>query len=92
MRLADEIREFVYENYIKYAVERGETEVLVRAGDVHSRMSLSNRMPAVCDALNTKKFLDLCNNRLKDKIVRLKDRTGPKHGASACFVFEIVDK
>ena len=82
MRLADKIREFVYENYIKPARERGLRLVTIRAGDIHSQMGLKNRMPAVCEALSAKKFEEMYN-------VKLIKRKGPVHGADVYFTFRI---
>lgn len=54
MGLNEQIREYVCENYIKPARQRGETEIRIRAGDVHSKMGLISRIPAVCSALKSK--------------------------------------
>lgn len=63
--LTDKIRKFVCENFIEPARKRGEKEITIRAGDVHSRMGLSSRMPAVCSALKSK--IDrLCNVEILD--------------------------
>lgn len=83
MTLADEIRAFTYENYIRPARERGERTVIIRAGDVHNAMGLKSRMPAVCGAIGTKKFLNQYN-------LRLVDREGPTCGANVFFTFQIL--
>lgn len=54
--LADEIRQFVYNRYIKHAKEKGETNVTVISGTIHDEMRLKDRMPSVCQALRGKKF------------------------------------
>jgi hypothetical protein len=56
MRLAEEIRNFVFEHYIKPAKERQETKLAVVSGDVHARMGLKDRMPAVCSVLRGSKL------------------------------------
>jgi hypothetical protein len=80
--LADEIREFVYEFYIVPARKQGAARVTVRAGDIHKRMGLSGRMPAVCGAIETQKFQEKYD-------VRLVERKGPKQGANVYFIFEV---
>ena len=75
--LTDKIRKFVCENFIEPARKRGEKEITIRAGDVHSRMRLSSRMPAVCSALKSK--IDrLCN-------VEILDIKAPPSGQGANF-------
>ena len=39
-------------------------EVTVKAGDVHRQMKLTNRMPAVCEALRSKILQSRCGVRL----------------------------
>lgn len=56
MELRDQIRNFVLENYIKPARARGETSLVVVSGEVHKRMDLTDRMPAVCNALRSEKL------------------------------------
>ena len=43
MGLAEEIRHFVSEHYIKPAKERGETKLVVVSGEVHGRIGLKDR-------------------------------------------------
>lgn len=80
--LADEIRDFVFRTYIEPTRKRGERTVRVRAGDVHEGMGLSDRMPAVCGAIGTRKFE-------KKYRVRLAGREGPTQGADVYFTFEV---
>lgn len=82
MTLADEIRAFVHQNYFEPARRRGEHEITIRAGDVHSAMKLVGRMPAVCSALGTDKFQ-------KEYRVRLVRREGPHLGANLRLTFEL---
>jgi hypothetical protein len=56
MQLAEEIRQFIFDNYIKPAKAKGETKVTVVSGDVHSQMRLENQMPSVCQVLRGEKF------------------------------------
>lgn len=80
--LADEIRYFVNEQYFKPARERGEKAVGVRAGDVHSRMNLTQRLPAICGAIGSNKMED------EYHVKRIEVR-GPINGANAYFVFRL---
>tara|TARA_R110002110_G_scaffold85816_4_gene223683 strand:- start:8266 stop:8991 length:726 start_codon:yes stop_codon:yes gene_type:complete len=63
------------------AFDRGEMKVVVRSGDVHRDMELSQRMPSVCTALDSQKFESEFG-------VRLIERTGPEQGANAMYLFE----
>ena len=45
MAQADEIRQYVVDNYIEPARRAGKRMVSVRAGDVHNSMGLDNRFP-----------------------------------------------
>lgn len=56
MELVDEIRRYVFENYIQPAKKQGQIQVVVTSGEVHSQMGLKNCMPAVCNALRREKF------------------------------------
>ncbi|TET89625.1 MAG: hypothetical protein E3J35_09455 [Methanomassiliicoccales archaeon] len=82
MTLADEIREYANQNYIDPARNRGGVEVTIRAGDIHKRIGLSSRLPAVCGALGTNKFE-------KQYGVRLVGRKGPNQGSNVFFTFKI---
>ena len=81
-RPADQIRQFALLNYIEPARARGETVVSIRAGDIHSQMGLSARLPAVCSALGTNKFVSMCG------IKRLSIQ-GPIAGANTVFTFKL---
>jgi len=85
MTLADEIRTFTYERYIRPARETGVRTVTVRAGDVSDAMGLKDRMPAVCGAIGSNKFLEQYQ-------LRLVNREGPTSGANVFFTFEIGEK
>jgi len=56
MSLADKVREYAYENYIKPAKDGGKDTVTIKSGDIHDGMGLENKIPSVCGALDTKKF------------------------------------
>ena len=83
MMLADQIRRHVNDELIEPARKAKRSQVIVRAGDVHKDLDLKNRMPAVCGALNARKFQD-------EYRVILSKRTGPSQGANATWYFGIL--
>ena len=83
MTLSESIRDFVYERYIKPAYEKGLKRITLRAGDVHDEMGLKGKIPSVCGALGTKKFLKQYN-------LRLLKREGPSCSADVYFTYEIL--
>jgi len=88
MPLTDEIRRFSCDNYINPARERGENQITILSGDVHARMRLRSRMPAVCSALRSRKLQRMCGVRL----IREIRRPGVKRDSSTNrFVFELVN-
>ena len=82
MSKADAIREYVNITYIVPARAAGETQVKVRAGDVHAGMKLESRMPAVTSALGANVF----EAKYRVKCVA---RSGPHNGAHLWFTFDI---
>jgi hypothetical protein len=58
MPLAQRIRQCVLEGWIEPARQTSQQQVSVRAAAVHERLNLSNRYPAVCEALDTDLSLD----------------------------------
>jgi hypothetical protein len=79
--LADEIRDFVIDRYIRPARRKGSVEpsrVTIVSGDIVRQMKLHQRVPAVCGALDARKFLE--QNSLK-----LLQRTGPRQGMTATW-------
>lgn len=51
---AEAIRQYVIANHIEPARQRGDASVTIRAGDVHSALGLSNQMPIVCAAIESR--------------------------------------
>ena len=78
--LADRIREFTLRTFIRPALKSGKSEVTIRAGDIHATMPLRDRMPAVCSALESKKFQEMCG-------LELTQRRGPHRGANVYLTF-----
>ena len=83
MSQADDIRQCVAKRYIEPARREGCNVVSIRAGDVHKAMDLTNRMPAVCSAMGTKKFQDMAH-------VKVESITGPNQGATTTFHYRIL--
>ena len=79
------VREWVQNHIVKPARARGDRMITVTAGEVHNQLGLTNRVPVVCQALRSKRFLEA--NRLV-----LKNVTGPPSGLSTTvkFTYEIV--
>ncbi len=72
--LSDQVRDYVYRNYIVPARENKTASVTVTAGDVHQALN--------CAALNTAKFE-------RQYGVRLLQRSGSGHGPTATFTFSV---
>jgi hypothetical protein len=82
MGLADDIRDFAYEKYIKPARQEGVNILTIRAGDIHEEMGLKGKLPSVCGSLGTKKFLNQHN-------LTMENREGPSCGADVFFTYMI---
>jgi hypothetical protein len=73
MNLADQVKEFARNQYIEPARRRGEATVRIVAGDVHRALRFMNRVPTVCTALRSARFLE-------DNGLILEKREGPPSG------------
>ena len=81
--LADRIRRYVTEEYVRPAREAGQSSVRVRSGDVHRALGLNNQVPVVCGAIDARKCLDVVG-------ARSVSRTGPKQGTTVEWEFELA--
>ena len=83
---SDAVRRHAYEKYVLEARNRKENLVSINVGDVHRELGLSNRVPLVCAALGSKKFL-------AEHGLRIVSKTGPKSGQSTTvtFLYEMVN-
>ena len=77
---AERIREHARAEYIEPARRRRDSIVRIVAGDVHKALGLNGRVPAVCQALKSHKFLD--ENHLV-----LEKWDGPPSGMSTTVTF-----
>jgi hypothetical protein len=84
---SDLVRQHAAEVYIPSARRSGKKTVSINVGSVHRALGLNNRVPLVCAALASKKFLT--QNHL-----RLISKTGPPSGQSTTvtYTYEFVDK
>lgn len=79
------VRRHAYEKYVSAARRRREKTVSINVGEVHRALALNNRVPLVCAALGSKKFLT-------EHGLRILSKTGPPSGQSTTvtFTYQIV--
>src|SRR5258708_28902673 len=84
---SDAIRRHAYNKYISAAYRRKQKTVAINVGEVHRALALNNRVPLVCAAIGSKKFLT-------EHGLRIVSKTGPPSGQSTTvtFTYEIVGK
>ncbi len=83
---SDLVRQHAAEEYIGTARRRGDRTVSINVGTVHRSLALHNRVPLVCAALGSKKFLT-------ENHLRLISKTGPPSGQSTTvtYTYEFID-
>ncbi|SPE37069.1 conserved hypothetical protein [Candidatus Sulfopaludibacter sp. SbA6] len=74
------VRDYTLREYIEPARRRGDVTVKVVAGEVQRGVQLSNRVPLVCQALRSHKFLE------KNGLI-LEKWEGPRSGMSTTVTF-----
>jgi hypothetical protein len=79
---ADQVRDYVYRTHIVPARTGNSPTVTFSAGPIHKALNFHDLMPCVCDALDAKKFFT------QYRVQRI-SRTGPRHGATATWVFSV---
>lgn len=84
--ISDSVRQHANEAYIRPARRQGEKSVSINVGKVHKAVALRNRVPLVCQALESAKFLEASGLKLVSK-------TGPRSGQSTTvtYTYEFVD-
>jgi hypothetical protein len=84
--VSDEVRRYATERYVRPTQHRGERILSINVGEVHRAVALRNRVPLVCQALESAKFLQA--NELK-----LISKTGPPSGQSTTvtYTYEFID-
>ena len=82
---SDAVRRHAYEKYVLAARRKREKTVSINAGEVHRALAFNNRVPLVCLALGSKKFLT-------EHGLSILSKTGPPSGQSTTvtFTYEIV--
>jgi hypothetical protein len=85
--VSDLVRQHTSDVYLSPARRHREKRVSVNVGAVHKALRLGNRVPLVCTALGSKKFL-------KQNHLRLISKTGPPSGQSTTvtYTYELVDE
>jgi len=83
---SDLVRQHACDEYIAVARRRGDKTFSINVGAVHRALALKNRVPLVCAALGSKKFLT-------EHHLRLIAKTGPPSGQSTTvtYTYEFVD-
>ena len=77
---SDTVREHARDAYLRPARQRGAKTVAINVGEVHRALALSNRIPLVCQALKSAKFLQANG-------VRIISETGPPSGQSTTVTY-----
>jgi hypothetical protein len=82
---SDTVRTHVIQKYLKAARQQGKRTFAVNAGEVHRSLHLHNRVPLVCVALKSRKFL-------QEQGLRIISVTGPPSGQSTTvtYTYEII--
>jgi hypothetical protein len=84
---SDLVRQHASDQYLAAARKRGDRTVTINVGTIHKALALNNRVPLVCAALGSKKFLT-------ENHLRLISKTGPPSGQSTTvtYTYEFVFK
>ena len=80
MSNADKIRLHGKKRYVLSARNRGDKRFTIQVGDVVRELGLMDRVPAVCSALKTSKFL-------KENNLRVVETVAPRSGQSTTVVY-----
>src|SRR5271165_3584755 len=97
---SDRVREYVRTRYIEPARRNGNLTVTVVAGEVQKGVGLQNRVPLVCQALKSKKFLaenDLALEKLEgppsgmSTTVKVTYRLGNKQGKPVSPILRLLE-
>jgi hypothetical protein len=84
--VSDLVREHAHKTFVSPARRRKERTFTINVGQVHRAVDLRNRVPLVCQALESEKFLQA--NKL-----RLVSKTGPPSGQSTTvtYTYEFIN-
>jgi hypothetical protein len=78
--VSDFVRRHAADTYVRPALRRGERVFTINVGEVHKSVALRNRVPLVCQALESDKFL-------KENALKLISKTGPPSGQSTTVTY-----
>lgn len=78
--IAQPVRDYARRYFLEPARKRNESTVRIVAGEIHKGLGLQNRVPAICQALKSRKFQD--ENRMV-----LEKSEGPPSGMSNRMTF-----
>lgn len=83
---SDLVRQHAVDHYISAARRRGDRTFSISVGTIHRSLAFNNRVPLVCAALGSKKFLT-------ENHLRLISKTGPPSGQSTTvtYTYEFID-
>ena len=79
-KLFESVCKYVRREYVEPARRRGDVTIRIVAGEVHRALNLTNRVPSVCDALASRKFLE-------ENGLAVESREGPPSGRSTTVTF-----
>ena len=84
--VSDAVREYAADTYVRPTRRRGGRTLSINVGEVHKAVALRNRVPLVCQALESDKFL-------KANELKLISKTGPASGQSTTvtYTYEFTD-
>jgi hypothetical protein len=80
------VRRYAQDHYVRPARRERRTTFKVVVGEIHKALGFSNRVPLVCNALSSRKFLE-------ENSLRLINRTGPPSGQSTTVMltYELLE-
>jgi len=79
---SDRVRQYVKRKYINPAKKDGRETLSIRAGDIHKELGFSRRIPVVCSALRSRKFLKNCD-------IELTYIGGPNNSTTTTFTYQL---
>ena len=79
---SDRVRDYVKRKYVDPARNEGQESISVRAGDIHRELGFSRRIPVVCSALRSRKFLKKCD-------IELTYIGGPNNSTTTTFTYRL---
>lgn len=80
--MADKIRQYVADNYVRPARSRGEKTIIIRSGEVHAQMRLHQRHANVCQTLKGDKLQKMAS-------IKLLSVKGPPAGGNTYYKYQL---